>query len=818
MEDPSLFPPLIDWQRWGTVSPSSINASWTFASGNFASDEGPSDIAAYNPNDGTICIGTNTIQVSGTRYFKLGLPWFVLSPPEGWTVLAGKIVGNSRTDLFAYHPRDGSILVLRNTGSSFSSEKWATMEPVSGWKFAIGDFTGDGQLDIAAYYTQDGSIWVGSQKIKSNGQRYFDFTGEWGKRLNPPDGWVFEAGNFAGDGRADLIGYHPSDGSIYVGRNTGTNSFSWSQWATIDKHIPFNMALIPGDFSGDGNVGLAIYHPGDGSIRVASKLASEDRFIVRKWSSVEPKVNWRLLSGHFTEINRLDLFAYYPSEDASADVGSLWIGVNLYPPMGYAWPISAAPGEKIQFMASGYLDSVVRFYRYGTREKSGDGILMESIATIASPRPQSFQFELPYRNGCGWAPSFSLVIPDWISGLYSARLISAVNGQKFDITFIIKPPSSQHSRVAVIVNVNTWNAYNDWGGRSKYDGAARTSFLRPNFYASPVNWGFQESHSAGAERWIFGWLEDNGYKPDLFTDIDFHNGAVTFEEGYRKIVVGTHPEYWTIEMRQRLKDFLDAGGSFVYLGGNGMFETVSYGPDQTNAIYLLGVEDGDRSPATFRARGLHERELLGVASARAVGTGDWDAAWVWDSLGDGYKVLVTTQTPGTDIYEIFKMTGLQLHSIFGTSGFNKVDKICNGAASGHEIDTSYDVDASHMPFMVEPEITGIKSRVPSNLILLAEGQNENGGAHMTFYRHPSGGFVFSAGSITFGGSLAESDTSPVHHLIKNVMDLQSYPFSLIKILRARSIIFPASLRSVAYNYGFVPPISVRKLIQKLLKQ
>lgn len=762
----------LTWQRWGTVSPSSLSSSWSFASGDFNGD-GAIDVAAYNPSDGNICIGTNTVGTGGQRYFRVSSPWATVSPSAGWTLLAGQFTGDSRMDLFAYHPSDGSIWVFRNTGSSFVFERWATVSPASGWNFATGDFTGDGRLDVVGYHSGDGTVWVGTQKTATNGQRYFDFGATSWVTFEPANGWIFQAGDFTKDGYTDIVGYHSSDGSIYIGRNTRTNSFSWSQWATIDTGVPSSMALVPGDFVGDGNLGLGIYFPTDGSFWVARKAG--DSFVVGQWSSVDPRSDWKFTRGGFSQSSRLDLFAYHPSD------GSLWVGVNNGPaPEGYAWPLSAARGETIAFKASGYLNPTVHYYRYG---KSGNGVLMQPSSTISSVRVQPLSLAQPFRNGCDWITSFTLTIPaTWTSGLYSARLISAVNGDSFDITFVVKPSPSRQSRVAVIANVNTWNAYNNWGGKSKYGGAALTSFLRPNPYASPVIDDFPGSHLARAERWILGWFNDNGYKPDLYTDIDFHNRAVTYAEGYRKIVIGTHPEYWTKGMSQNLKAFLDAGGSVVYLGGDAMFEVVSYHPDSTHVTYLNGVESGDRTPALFRVMGLHERELLGVATARCTTAGDWN--WNedkrWDGSGAGYKVVTPVPSvPGTDVYEIFKLTGLQKNSVFGNTGLNTggVSHSLTGGASAHEIDTSYDADASHIPCRIAANITNIASIAPSNLILLAEGQNPDGGAHMTFYRHRGGGFVFSAGSITFGGSLAECNTpaecnqSPVHKLIKNVMNL-----------------------------------------------
>jgi hypothetical protein len=37
--------------------------------------------------------------------------------------------------------------------------------------------------------------------------------------VKPASGWSFVAGQFAGDSRADVTAYHPSDGSLWVGRN-----------------------------------------------------------------------------------------------------------------------------------------------------------------------------------------------------------------------------------------------------------------------------------------------------------------------------------------------------------------------------------------------------------------------------------------------------------------------------------------------------------------------------------------------------------------------------------------------------------------------
>jgi hypothetical protein len=55
------------------------------------------------------------------------------------------------------------------------------------------------------------------------------------------------------------------------------------------------------------------------------------------------------------------------------------------------------------------------------------------------------------------------------------------------------------------------------------------------------------------------------------------------------------------------------------------------------------------------------------------------------------------------------------------------------------------------------------------LVVLATADPDGGGlgAEMVYYEHPGGGIVFSAGSLTFGGSLVVDRT--IQELIRNVL-------------------------------------------------
>jgi len=189
----------------------------------------------------------------------------------------------------------------------------------------------------------------------------------------------------------------------------------------------------------------------------------------------------------------------------------------------------------------------------------------------------------PWRSGCGWDETFSLTVPpDWTSGIYSAACTDSTGG-RCAITFVVKPADDRRSRIAVLANVNTWLAYNGWGGQSKYSGLARTSFLRPMPLAAPDG----DPHLTRGELWILGWLKNQDHSPDVFTDIDFHNDGCDPAQ-YPLLIVGTHPEYWTPQMYDQLVSYLVAGGSLAYLGGNGVFEIGEYDSDQTQMVFRSG--------------------------------------------------------------------------------------------------------------------------------------------------------------------------------------------------------------------------------------
>jgi hypothetical protein len=48
----------------------------------------------------------------------------------------------------------------RNTGSAFQFLQTSTLAPAAGWSIVAGEFAGNSRFDVAAYHPSDGSVWV----------------------------------------------------------------------------------------------------------------------------------------------------------------------------------------------------------------------------------------------------------------------------------------------------------------------------------------------------------------------------------------------------------------------------------------------------------------------------------------------------------------------------------------------------------------------------------------------------------------------------------------------------------------------------------
>lgn len=154
------------------------------------------------------------------------------------------------------------------------------------------------------------------------------------------------------------------------------------------------------------------------------------------------------------------------------------VRVKLLPdgPVGYIGRVDVRPGDTINLRVHSPREWRILLYRHGLDKK----MIIES-----GPYPPILQ-EVPdssfVKEGLEWEKTVSLELPSSLSsGLFSVS-ITDTSDQCFIFPLVVAPPvdtAQYQADFVVFANTNTWQAYNIWGGKSRYR----------NFDKDPFNGG-----------------------------------------------------------------------------------------------------------------------------------------------------------------------------------------------------------------------------------------------------------------------------------------------------------------------------------------
>jgi hypothetical protein len=441
--------------------------------------------------------------------------------------------------------------------------------------------------------------------------------------------------------------------------------------------------------------------------------------------------------------------------------------------LGYAWPKWAKSGERSEFRVHSVEPYKLTLWRYGLEKE-----LERTIGWFDEHGPRAtmqISSDGDYtRTGVEWN-KYGYSSPHHLqdveaparSGLYYFHAKTA-KGAFFSFPWIVAPAEPK-APIAVLASNITWNAYNSFGGRSNYihpdrfpptptvnsrlelkrytdpdhinydtTNYAPLSFDRPELVShidepervsDPIE-GRAACHLAAAEWRLLAWLERECFHYDFYAETQLHAGEVPLED-YKILILSTHPEYWSAEMFAQVKEWVfQRKGKLLYLGGNGLncevefvdAQSVVYKNGDTREMKRLGLE------SRYHFSGISEASLLGVVfSDTGIMT------------GAPYRVI---DAP----HWIFQGTGLKNGALFGQQSLHMR---CPGGASAHETDK-------------------ISPSSPQGTRLLAKGMNPNeGGAEIVIFEAPSGGSVFSVGSIGWPSSVLVDDA--VSTITSNVL-------------------------------------------------
>jgi N,N-dimethylformamidase len=284
-----------------------------------------------------------------------------------------------------------------------------------------------------------------------------------------------------------------------------------------------------------------------------------------------------------------------------------------------------------------------------------------------------------------------------------------------------------------------------------HSGVHFSSRLRPILNLKPKTgtWAFN------ADTHITAWLDAVDAPFDVLTDEDLHVEGAEALQGYKTVITGTHPEYYSTGMRDALADWLGRGGRLMYMGGNGFYWRIAYDPENPAIIEVRRAEDGTRAwianPGEYYQQfngeygGLWRR--LGKPPNELVGIGF--AAQGFDG-GTYYRV----QPGALDPRVSFIVDGVGSTDTWGDFGNQ------GRGAAGEEIDRFDESLGSPAHAVI---LASSENHKPGMLRVKEEfhmteplGNDAKVRADMVFFEVPGGGAVFSTGSISYAGSLAHN--------------------------------------------------------------
>lgn len=438
-----------------------------------------------------------------------------------------------------------------------------------------------------------------------------------------------------------------------------------------------------------------------------------------------------------------------------------WEVRNFYRDIeGFASAPSVNLGETVDFFVNtraARYDLLI--YRSGYYGGAG-GRLIEAIRDLPGRAQPACRKELStgLTSCSNWSVSYRLaILPDWVSGVYLAKLVRPDTGGENYILFVVRDDARQ-ADLLFQLSTNTYQAYNNYGGKSTYSynsyycstvaeapRAVKVSLDRPYDFPEIVYGNTYFFSDYPMLRWLEAQGYDLSYIANLDTDRAGRPGAHNLLLDHRVFLSVGHDEYWTQAMRDAITAARDAGVHLGFFSANTSYWRVRLEPDpwtgkpdRVIVVYKTtegGLPDPNGHPtSTWRdPEGVNDPEngLIGVQYV-----GDNDAMF--------FPLRVTAEMAQDRIY---RHTGLQAMPP-GTYA-----EIAS-AIVGWEWDAV--VDNGHTP----EGVTILAASPAYGSILNDAGRTYALGeavAHTTRYIAPSGASVFASGTILWSWGLEVYD-------------------------------------------------------------
>jgi hypothetical protein len=453
---------------------------------------------------------------------------------------------------------------------------------------------------------------------------------------------------------------------------------------------------------------------------------------------------------------------------------------------GYASSTSIQRGESLRLYIHSTDPTVIAaIYRMGWYGGTGARLVQDGIPLPGIQQPMPTADPVTGLIECNWHVSYILSTQaddphEWLSGVYLVKLTGSPSGKQSYIIFVVRE-DDRPSDILFQSSVTTFQAYNNWGGKSTYPSnshneqwARKVSFNRPYARSQHPHGGSgtgagefltamsihptRALSTAGWEYNMVRWLERNGHDVTYSTDIDTHTQA-EFWKGHKAWLSVGHDEYWSYEMRRHVEAARDQGIGLGFFSANTCYWQIRLEPS------LLRGEP-NRTMVSYKEVALQEDPL----------------ALDGDPSNDG---LITVQWREAPTHRPeHKLLGVMYETV-------PVDGDVLISQPSHPLFDGVTLPSDHrLPGLLGYEIDRAFPGGPTGLTILAHSPYQRDGqvvyGDMTLYQAPSGAPVFASGTIQWSWGLDDYN-APALRTARSSEAAQQITGNVLKLLTGKAV-------------------------------
>jgi len=261
---------------------------------------------------------------------------------------------------------------------------------------------------------------------------------------------------------------------------------------------------------------------------------------------------------------------------------------------GYADRTSALGGETVNLMVSTKAPTFhVEAYRMGHYGGKRGRLLWKGDEVPGRQQGEGHRDPGTNLIEMGWQPSTEVQVgSDWPPGVYLLKLVGS-DGTDSVVPLVVRDDATK-SKVAVLIEFTTWQAYNTWGGCSLYEcpGVQGEKRAKVVSFDRPYARGDGAQDFVGLELPLIDLAEEQGLDLAYFSLLDLEADPQHLAGRTAVLSLG-HDEYYSPKMRDAVDAALAGGANMAFFGANAMYRNIRFenGPSGAPMRRMVNYRD-----------------------------------------------------------------------------------------------------------------------------------------------------------------------------------------------------------------------------------